>query len=152
MSKLVIVLSLFLLSTESFGQMVFRVYDETTQPGVSFSEERSGFEVNKKLGRARVRLAFVEGYDESTRVYFKPVQVEGLSYNAELKSVVFSNPQTGVQTVCASYKRILYGKHLSPTGECVFSHSTLKEEFDDGFEIKVRNRILIDFNVNTIKH
>jgi hypothetical protein len=94
------------------------------------------FEVNKELGRAWVNVSLSESWGDDTTYDDTRVKVEGLSYDAETKSIVLN--RNGETIVCGViYNRrwvIDIGGSVRQTKRCTFTVKKFNVTEDDGFE------------------
>jgi len=93
------------------------------------------FKVNPELGRAWVEVEVYGSHSDSDSDYYR-VKVDGLSYDAQTKEVVWD--YQGERIVCArettagrSIFRYTYIKNI----DCDFKLSSVVENVDDGFEV-----------------
>ena len=108
------------------------------------------YEVNEKLGRARLNIKLVDldaGAEESGATT-RSVLVHGLRYDSIRQEIVFE--RDGTYAVCATVtpKRFLFARYLKikETGNCTVTAEPRLESWDDGFNAGTRQMTDIVFN------
>ena len=108
------------------------------------------YEVNEKLGRARLSIKLVDknsGPEESGAMT-RPVLVDGLRYDQDRQEIVFE--RDGTYAVCATVtpKRFLFARYLKikETGNCTVTSQERVVRWDDGFETGERKMTDLVFN------
>lgn len=121
---------------------------ETRASGVD--ELLPEFEINKELGRAWVNVVERQYWGDDSTYHDNRVLVEGLSYDANEKVVIFEKAD-GERVVCSKhYNRrwvIDIGGSLNDTGKCKFSVKSHIVEVDNGFEINKVKMLQVFLNV-----
>jgi|GEM_PF-6746713 len=112
--------------------------------------ERFEYQVNEKLGRARVvlRLRDLNAGAEDSDASPRPVLIQGLRYDASRQEIVFE--REGTYTACATVtpKRFLFARYLKikSTGNCSITTQERITRWDDGFEAGERKVTDVVFN------
>ena len=108
------------------------------------------YEVNEKLGRARLILKLVDQYagPEESGAMNRPVLVDGLRYDQIRQEIVIE--RDGTNAVCATVipKRFLLVRYLKikETGNCTITSEERIVRWDDGFETGERKMTDLVFN------
>jgi hypothetical protein len=108
------------------------------------------YEVNEKLGRARLSIKLVDknsGPEESGAMT-RPVLVDGLRYDQDRQEIIFE--RDGTYAVCATVtpKRFLFARYLKikETGNCTVTGQERVVRWDDGLETGERKMTDLVFN------
>lgn len=140
--KSCLALVLFVLSIPAIAGEILLLDKASWLLGTFNTSMTSTFEVNRDLGRAWVSLYFTSPSDDGAG-HEERVKVEGMSYRAETKEVVFV--VEGAQIVCAKVIKNFFGTHVKPTRNCRIVEKNYFARVDDGFEIRkeARTRVLL---------
>ena len=152
MKKIIIIATLLLAVTVNAKSV--KLYQTLS----SWGEIHATYAINSELGRAWVNLVIdvnpsdpdVNPSDPDGDVYDKRVKVEGLSYDAVNKSILFVDGLDII--VCANYVingwGIFKSEKLIQTGNCEFVETQETRYVDNGFEIIKRDYAIISLEVN----
>lgn len=124
--------SLFSVASYAKEVKVFETWD-------SYADISASFDVNPALGRAWVVVEIDSApMDPDWDPEERRVKVEGLTYDVDSKSVIYTDETSSV--VCMEEvsrgRGIFRRTFLQTTGNCTFTQKIVTKYVDDGFHVK----------------
>lgn len=116
------------------------------------AELSAQYQINPELGRAWVELEIDDSpSDPDWEPEEKRIKIEGLSYNAETKEIIFTD-ESERETVCAVVKKkgrtIFRTTRIYKRKACKFKIGYITKMVDDGFYVKKKKYKIMKFTLS----